>query len=67
MTNVTIVIILICIYLFTTEHLDHDAVTYQANGFELVDGERKYTRHVEVQKKGSEPLKAKLVYDYLGA
>lgn len=53
------------VILMTTEHLDHDAVTYQAGGLEILDGERRYVRHVEV-RKGGEVLQAKLVYDYVG-
>lgn len=51
--------------LMTTEHLDIDGVTYQAGGFEQLNGEHRYVRHIEV-RKGGEALKAKLVYDYLG-
>lgn len=51
--------------LMTTEHVDIEAVTYQAGGIALVDNERRYVRHVEVQK-GEEKLKARIVYDYLG-
>jgi len=53
------------VILMTTEHLDVDAVTFQAGGFEFVRGERYYVRHVEV-RKGSELLQVKLVYNYLG-
>jgi hypothetical protein len=48
-----------------TEHLDYDAVTHQAWGFEEVEGNRRYSRHIVV-KKGEEVLRSKLVYDYLG-
>ncbi|KAJ5592074.1 hypothetical protein N7537_008978 [Penicillium hordei] len=51
--------------LMTTEHLDIDGITYQAGGFEQLNGEHRYVRHIEV-RKGGEILKAKLVYDYLG-
>ncbi|KAN0111045.1 hypothetical protein V8E51_007432 [Hyaloscypha variabilis] len=53
------------VVLMTTEHLDLDATTHQAGGIEVVEGERRYVRRVEV-KKGSEELKARIVYDYLG-
>lgn len=53
------------VVLMTTEHLDVNAVTYQAGGIEVVGGERRYVRHVEV-RKGTEVLQVKLVYDYVG-
>lgn len=53
------------VVLMTTEHLDVNAVTYQAGALEIFKGERRYVRHVEV-RKGEEVLQVKLVYDYLG-
>ncbi|OAA50790.1 hypothetical protein BBO_00737 [Beauveria brongniartii RCEF 3172] len=53
------------VILMATEHLDIGAVTYKAGALELIDGDRRYVRHVEVQK-GEEQLKTKIIYDYLG-
>lgn len=49
----------------TTLHLDINIVTYQAGGFEIINGEQRYVRYVEAQK-GEIVQQAKLVYDYLG-
>ncbi|KAJ5764962.1 hypothetical protein N7520_004521 [Penicillium odoratum] len=48
-----------------TEHLDYNAVTHQAWGFEDINGSRYHSRHI-VGKKGNEVVRVKLVYDYLG-
>jgi hypothetical protein len=53
------------VVLMTTDHIDTNATTYQAGGIALVNGERRYVRHIEV-RKGSDVLKARIVYDYLG-
>jgi hypothetical protein len=53
------------IILMTTEHLDINATTYQANGFEVVSSQRHYVRRVEV-RKGDDVTRVRLVYDYLG-
>ncbi|KAJ5993160.1 hypothetical protein N7451_008884 [Penicillium sp. IBT 35674x] len=50
--------------LMTTDHIDIDTVTYQAGGFEIINEERRYVRHVEVRNIGVQQVK--LVYDYLG-
>ncbi|KAJ9137154.1 Calycin [Pleurostoma richardsiae] len=51
--------------LMTTDHLDIDAITYQAGAFQVIKEERRYVRNVEVQR-GDESQRVKLVYDYLG-
>jgi hypothetical protein len=50
--------------LMTTDHIDAGAMTYQVGGIAIVDGERRYVRFIEVSK-GSDVLKARIVYDYL--
>lgn len=54
--------------LMTTEHLDTNATTYQANGFEVINGDNRYVRHVQVNgaSEADEQARVKLVYDYLG-
>ncbi|CAN8105604.1 unnamed protein product [Discula destructiva] len=48
-----------------TEHLDYNAVTQQAWGFEEIEGTRFHTRNIVVSR-GDEVLRVKLVYDYVG-
>ncbi|CAK3992477.1 Hypothetical predicted protein [Lecanosticta acicola] len=48
-----------------TDHLDTGATTSQVCGFELIEGERRYTRRLVV-KKGEEVLHVRLVFDYVG-
>lgn len=48
-----------------TEHVDQGLTTYQAFGFEEINGERRHTRHLFV-KKGEQVVRATLAYDYLG-
>ena len=54
--------------LMTTEHLDTNATTYQANGFESIGGKNHYVRRVQVngENEPDEQARVKLVYDYLG-
>ncbi len=47
------------------ESQDSDWTATQIWGFQIIGGERKYTRHIVVAK-GSERVELKLVYDYLG-
>lgn len=48
-----------------TEHLDSGATTQQAWGFEIIDGQRYYVRHV-VARKGDQVARIKMVYDWQG-
>lgn len=48
-----------------TESIGNGWVARQTWGFEDLNGERRYTRHVVV-KKGSNVKRIKLVYDYMG-
>ncbi|ROV90542.1 hypothetical protein VSDG_07461 [Cytospora chrysosperma] len=46
--------------------LDAGSISTLVHGFELVDGNRHYVRHVVVIK-GSETAKVRMVYDYVGS
>lgn len=48
-----------------TEHVDQGLTTYQAFGFQEINGERRHARHIVV-KKGEQAVRATLAYDYLG-
>ncbi|KAK4498685.1 hypothetical protein PRZ48_009195 [Zasmidium cellare] len=48
-----------------TDHLDVGASTSQVCGFEVVEGERRYTRRLVVSK-GEDVLRVRLVFDYVG-
>ncbi|KII93795.1 hypothetical protein PLICRDRAFT_36026 [Plicaturopsis crispa FD-325 SS-3] len=41
-------------------------IAEQIWGFEVVDGERRYARHISFTGPGGEHIDARLVYDYLG-
>lgn len=48
-----------------TDHLDVGATTSQVCGFEVIEGERRYTRRLVVSK-GDDVLRVRLVFDYVG-
>ncbi|TQV90065.1 LCCL domain-containing protein [Cordyceps javanica] len=54
------------VILMETIQLDINTVTKQANGFKIVNGERRYVRHIEVLNSSDQLIRVRLVYDYLG-
>lgn len=53
------------VILMETIQLDINTVTKQANGFKMLEGQRRYVRHVEVVSEDKR-IQVTLVYDYLG-
>lgn len=53
-------------FILTQTTLDAGSTSTLVHGFEVVDGQRRYTRHVVVVK-GDETAKVRMVYDYLGS